>query len=343
VEAAPPPAKQWFEKIKIEGMVDAYYSYRFQGTSADQTNELRIFDTLNNKFSLGFAKVAISMPTEPVGFRLDVGFGPTAALIASDLAVANTPGYVALQAIEQAYASVKLGGLVTLDFGKFVTSAGSEVIEANNNWLQSRSINFGYAIPFAHTGIRASLPIGDMLTLQASIVNGWDSLYTSNKFKTFNLSAALNVAATGTSVFVNLYTGPQTTDYVRTLIDVVINQNIGDKVALNLGGDYATEGGATTSTSWYGASLMGKVQLGDMVRVSARVEYFNDVNGARTGATSGYVSATLGAAFIVSGLGNYELRPEIRHDQALADGITPFVGGTSASQTTISLAAVAWF
>ena len=31
---------------------------------------------------------------------------------------------------------------LTLDFGKFYTTAGAEVIEANKNWLYSRSILF---------------------------------------------------------------------------------------------------------------------------------------------------------------------------------------------------------
>jgi Putative beta-barrel porin-2, OmpL-like. bbp2 len=340
---APPP---WYTRVKVEGMVDAYYSFRFQGTPSQKVNELRVFDVLNNTFALGFAKVAVSYPVEPVGFRLDVGFGPTAAITATDLPSTGvvspaplSPVFTALQAIEQAYASVKLGGLVTVDVGKFVTSAGSEVIEANNNWLQSRSMNFGYAIPFAHAGIRASMPVGDLLTLQVGVLNGWDSVLTSLAMKTFNVSAALNLTS-GTSIFFNFYGGPQTSDTWRLLFDVVVNQNIGDKVALNLGGDVVSEG----STSWYGASLMGKVQLSDLFRLSARVEYFGDPNGARTGiGDSSYFTATLGGAFIITGLGNYEIRPEIRHDQQLAGATSAYVNGTSKSQTTVSVAAVAWF
>jgi hypothetical protein len=51
----------------------------------------------------------------------------------------------------QAYVSVKLPADVVLDAGKFVTNAGAEVIEAKDNWLYSRSLLFGFAVPFTHT------------------------------------------------------------------------------------------------------------------------------------------------------------------------------------------------
>ena len=57
--------------------------------------------------------------------------------------------------VEQAYGEIALPGNLTLDFGKFTTTAGAEVIEANKNWLYSRSFLFN-VIPFVHTGVRAT-------------------------------------------------------------------------------------------------------------------------------------------------------------------------------------------
>ena len=62
---------------------------------------------------------------------------------------------------------------LTLDFGKFYTTAGAEVIHANKNWLYSRSLLFNN-IPLLHTGARANLKVNDMMSLQASVVNGWN-------------------------------------------------------------------------------------------------------------------------------------------------------------------------
>ena len=45
-----------------------------------------------------------------------------------------------------------LTGKVQWDAGKFVTPIGAEVIESQDNWNYTRSILFGYAIPFYHLG-----------------------------------------------------------------------------------------------------------------------------------------------------------------------------------------------
>lgn len=330
---AAPAVKAWYEAVKLEGMVDAYYSYRFQGAAADATNELRAFDDRNHAFTLGYAKVALSMPAEPAGFRLDLGFGRTADLAATDFAQPEV-----FKHVQQAYASAKLFDKVTVDFGKFVTSAGAEVIEAKDNWLQSRSLLFGWAIPFTHTGLRLSMPVAEGITVQAGAMNSWDTILTGRTWKTFNVSALANLPS-GTTVALNFYGGPQATNTIRWLVDVVLNQNIGDKVAVNLNGDFGLEG----SSMWYGAALMGKYMVTERIRVAARVEYFGDPQGFRTGFTgSSYVTATLGAGFAFAGPANVELRPELRHDTALG-GATPYVGATSAAQTTAQLAMVGWF
>ena len=85
--------------------------------------------------------------------------------------------------IEQAFGEISLPGNLTVDFGKFVTTAGAEVIEANKNWLYSRSILFN-VIPLVHTGVRAGLKVSDQLSLQASVVNGWNNDPDANAWKT---------------------------------------------------------------------------------------------------------------------------------------------------------------
>ena len=67
---------------------------------------------------------------------------------------AEPKGAAALQNVEQAYVSyyAPVGKGLTIDFGKFVTPLGNEVIEAKDNWNYSRGILFGYAIPFYHVG-----------------------------------------------------------------------------------------------------------------------------------------------------------------------------------------------
>ena len=60
--------------------------------------------------------------------------------------------------VEQAFATVSPLPNLTIDMGKFDTTAGAEVIQANKNWLYSRSYLFN-AIPLLHTGLRIGYKI----------------------------------------------------------------------------------------------------------------------------------------------------------------------------------------
>ncbi len=66
-----------------------------------------------------------------------------------------------------------------MDFGKFVTSAGAEVIEAMTNWNYSRSLLFVNAIPYWHFGARTSMPVSKTDTVGFQLVNGWNNVSKS--------------------------------------------------------------------------------------------------------------------------------------------------------------------
>jgi hypothetical protein len=124
-----------------------------------------------------------------------------------------------------------------LDFGKFYTTAGAEVIEANKNWLYSRSILFN-VIPLVHTGARANLKVSDQLSLQLSLVNGWNNDPDTNAWKTVGLtppspSARISIIPT---VYIGKeapQAGASTPGDARFLVDVVVPITVNDKLGLN--------------------------------------------------------------------------------------------------------------
>jgi len=343
--AAPAPKEpNWSERVKFEGVVDTYFSYQ-PGAPLEGVNPYRIFDVKNGSFSLAYVELAAGMAPEPAGFRIDLGFGPVADQVMG-VGVPDISGGApasalneAFKHVQQAYVSIKVPGTqnLILDAGKFATTAGAEVIEARNNWLYSRSILFGYAIPFTHTGLRLTATPVDGLTLQASVLNGWESNWDPNRAKTVGLAASYALPS-GTTVALNLYGGPEaaTSPDWRLLADLVLSQNFGDKFALNLNVDYASEG----ATRWYGAALMGKLTISDAVYVAARAEYFSDPDGARTGVKDqSLLEGTLQIGFPVGK--NAELRLEGREDVASKPGLG--LKGDQTAQTTLTFAALAWF
>ena len=203
--ATPPPAPVWsIGPIDFSGLVDVYADKNFNNP-ASMTNGLRNFDLKANQFTLNMAKLTMSHDADPVGFRVDFGFGRAFETInGSDPAGGDINRH-----IEQAYVSLKPAKMkgFQLDIGKFVTSAGAEVIETKDNWNYSRSLLFAWAIPYYHFGARASMPMGKYFTGGVQLVNGWNNFEDNNSGKTIGLTGAL--ASKKASWFNNYYTGPE--------------------------------------------------------------------------------------------------------------------------------------
>ena len=72
---APPPAPVWsVGPIDFSGLIDVYADKNFNNP-ASMTNGLRNFDVKANQFSLNMAKLSLEHGADPVGFRVDFGFG----------------------------------------------------------------------------------------------------------------------------------------------------------------------------------------------------------------------------------------------------------------------------
>jgi hypothetical protein len=335
VATAEPEPESWTKHVKLEGLLDTFYSFNFAGFSRSPST-FRVFDAANSTFNVAYAEVALSVIPKPVGFRLDVGFGPVADLTSYDAADPLAPGISeVLKHFQQAYGSIALGDSGwTVDAGKFVTTAGAEVIEARNDWNYSRSLLFGYAIPFTHTGIRIGGPVSSIFSLQASLVNGWEVVSDNNRYKTIGLSGTL-APPTGTTAILTVYAGPEgerATPW-RNLADVVVLQKIGGPLTVGLNADYGLEG----DSRWFGAALMADYRFTPAFRLAARVEQFHDPDNAR-GIGSIVTEGTLTAAFAAGN--SAEIRAEVRADTA-PDPV--FASGTAHRQATAQVAMLASF
>jgi hypothetical protein len=319
---APAPAAAAGPTIKWEGLVDSYYQYNFTGKPSTQDPGLRAYDTQANSFTLNYAKLGVGADMGVAAARLDFGFGQTAAIVnAGSYGFSDrTMGPAAALAgqiygnailVEQAYATLKLGDMFTLDAGKFNTAAGAEVIPANKNWLYSRSLLFN-GITVNHTGLRGTLTASKEFTIQAAVVNGWNNDPDNNGDKTFGLSLLIT-PVDGTFLGLNTYIGKDadtgTPDAKTTvLVDAVINQAIGADFQLNLNFDYYKNGEA----NWWGLALMGKYVLSPGAYLAARGEFLKS-----KGAYATLVDTALYEGTICLGLpfgSNYELRIEGRGD-----------------------------
>jgi len=320
--------------ISITGDLDASYnSLSGTGKFTSGGND-RVFDYAHNSFTLQALDLTIAkQPAEGFGGLVDLTLGKDASTIASYGTASANQTFDITQAYFQ-YA----GGPITIIAGKFATLAGQEVIKTSGNTNFSRSILFGYAIPFTHTGARATYKISDAASLIAGVNNGWDQLTDTNSNKTIELGAALNPTKSFALTIqdyngaeqvngTNLLSGNPGPQGRRNIFDLVATYTVTDSLNFVLNYDYGSQENATLANNtngtakWDGFAVYGNYQINDPWRVSVRGEYFDDKDGYRTGYV--YVSpAQLGGqkwkeVTVTVGYAptkNTELRGEVRKD-----------------------------
>src|SRR3979411_2044804 len=98
--AAPAPSVWSVGPIDFSGLVDGYYSFNANHpVNSSNGNQLHNFDYDANAFNLNMAKLTASHDPDPVGFRVDLGFGK-----AFNQILASEPNF---KYLEQAFVSFK--------------------------------------------------------------------------------------------------------------------------------------------------------------------------------------------------------------------------------------------
>ncbi|MEO8049316.1 MAG: porin [Acidobacteriota bacterium] len=342
--APAPPAPTWsVGPIDFSGLIDGYYTANFNHPNSGGVpgeNALYNFNFNANQMSLSMAKLTMSHDADPVGFRVDLGFGK-----AFDVIHGSEPsgGSGFLRNIEQAYVSLKSSKGIELDAGQFVTSAGAEVIEAKDDWNYSRSILFAWAIPYYHFGIRTVLPVGSHFTGGFQVVNGWNNVEDNNTGKTMGFVG--NFTSSKVSWANDYYTGPENTGTNkgwRNLYDTTVLFTPSSKFNAYLNFDYAKQNnGDGTSSIWTGIAGAAKFQLNDKFAITPRLEWFNDHNGGSTGTAQAVKEFTITAeAKAAQGV---LARLEYRYDWSTAPFFQAGEFGAADHQSTLSLGLIAFF
>jgi hypothetical protein len=345
--ATPPAPPTWsVGPIDFSGLVDGYYTWNFNHSSAG--NQLYNFNTKANQFSLNMVKLSMAHAADPVGFQVDLGFGRAFDIIHAVEAQASPDAPAIMRNIEQAYVSWKPKGKDSsfqLDFGKFVTSAGAEVIESHTNWNYSRSLLFAWAIPYYHFGLRAVATKGHF-TGGFQLVNGWNNVEDNNSGKTIGLVG--NITTKKVSWLNNFYTGPEnigTNKGFRNLYDTTVLFTPADAFSAYVNFDYGQnkifDGTDSVTPAWYGVAFAAKF-TGGKHSFTPRYEWFKDRDGYSTGTaqTLQEFTATYEYKWVEGLLSRFEYRRDWSGVDFYNRGSSP---NASKSQDTLTFAMIAFF
>jgi len=291
--APAPAAPTWsVGPIDFSGFIDGYYSYNFNTPDSSfngQMNDYYNFNDKTGQFNLSAAKLTLNHDPDPIGVHVDFIYGRTNKLM-------NGGSSDQLDYIEQAYLSVKPPKAkgFELDFGKFVTVAGAEVIEAKDNWAYSRGLLFSWAIPYFHFGARASMPVSKTDTIGLHVVNGWNNVSKDHTGATICLmNSYVKPKFTWNA---NYIVGPEnagTTDGMRNLIDTTLLLTPSPKFSAYINYDYGQNRDSlkTSNTAyqdtklnrWQGVAFAAHAPVTTTQSLTGRYEYYKDYQGFMTG------------------------------------------------------------
>lgn len=319
--APTPAAKPWYEEIAVNGLVEASYSYN-TNRPASRTNQFRVFDFDDNTIKVDVAELviqkAVSKPGE-AGFRVDAEAGASIPPVSASYGLLQGQDFD----LKQAFVSyvAPLGSGLRFDFGKFVTHMGNEVIQGYDGWNDNatRSFVFGYAIPFTHTGLKASYTFSDQLAGMLQVCNGWDVVKDNNSGKSFGAQLVWTpskaVAVTG-----NYMVGPERADSnsdLRSVGNLVGQWKATGQTVFTLELTYGSEPNAVTAgqtATWSGIVGYARFGLSDRVALNLRGEYFADPDGARTGVRQYLREVTLTPEWKISP--HFLVRGDLRVDRS---------------------------
>ncbi len=338
---------KFFRDVEVSGIVDGYYTYN--NNKVDMFTQGRAFDVRHNAFSLQLAKLTLNKANskdDPLGFRVDLGLGETVDRIIS---VSDSGRNDATKHVLQAYASyvAPIGSGLTVDFGKFYTPVGAEVIETKDNFNYTRGWLFAFG-PYYHAGLRAKYAFNDKVALSGFLFNGWDNLFENNVGGNAGKTVGFQLGLTPTKKFALTQTylaGPEAPlanvpdisaqDNWRHVADTVATVYVNDKLTLLGNFVFGSDGDNFGNRGkWSGGAAYFKYAFTNKLAFSPRFEVFNDKDGLRTGTAQTVKDITLTQE--VKLVNNLITRFEYRRDFSNQKFFTNDAGIAKSNQNTFT-------
>lgn len=229
----------------------------------------------------------------------------------------NTYGIDPVHFYAEAYFPTLAAG-TSLRVGRFPCQYGVEQNAAVDNALWSHAYTFIYN-PFTHTGLLATSKLDDTWTVQAGLVLGSDVFIDPASEATFIGSvkwAPPNGRDTVTFAVIlgsgrfneaEAFNNPQVFDLVWTRkLDERLNWT------LNCLYGYQNDVPGIGTASWLGVVNYLTCTLTERLNGTARLEFFDDGQGQRTGFEGLYSALTVGLSW--KPCRSVTLRPEVRYD-----------------------------
>jgi Putative beta-barrel porin-2, OmpL-like. bbp2 len=327
-------------RLQLYGWVDASFT-----ASSDRHDQLPMgFNYLANQAAIQQAWVRFELPvdqnstTPTIGFRSDtfvgtdyrftIARGLFDSQLTADRGQPNEYGIDPIEFYGEGYFP-EIGRGLDVKVGRFFAQYGVESNDATQNTFVSHAYNFIYN-PFTHTGLLTTLKVTDAWTIQNGIVAGSDVFIDPADNPTYIGSIKWAPPTGRDSVTVAVIVGDGRYDQAERfhnpeIFDLVFTHKFSDRFNYSLDALYGLTTNAPSQPSpaagggqgggfanWWAAVQYLSYTLTPRLTAVSRLEFFDDVQGDRTGFPGLYVAPTAGVNFKPNKY--VVLRPEVRFD-----------------------------
>ncbi|MGH9568864.1 MAG: outer membrane beta-barrel protein, partial [Candidatus Angelobacter sp.] len=364
----------FFHGTTINGALDGYYGYNFN-QPIGRVNLLRAYDVSSNSFSLNQANLIIERAPDldnkrRYGMRLDFQYGQATETVQGSAANELRPQVY--RPLWQAYGTYvfPVGTGLTVDFGKWASSLGTEGNYNKDQINYSRSYYFSF-LPFYHVGFRAGYNLTPKVNVTYWLVNGAQQAEDFNGFKSQAFIVTIKPSST-VSWNVNYYFGQEQRDVNAVLnpglpagptqpgfpvsninpvpngrehiFDTYISWNATPKLTLVGEADYVVNRVFSNSAPQHvsGGAAYARYQFTTKAALAGRGEYLSDQGGLFSGATQALKETTLAYEYKVAD--GFLARTEWRRDFSNQPFfLTDIAGKLKNEQNTATLGLIWWF
>jgi hypothetical protein len=339
------------QRVSIQGWTEATFvgasasgsllpfGFNYRGNELNvQQNWLRIerlVDRSANGPTFGFRSDTI-LPGLDYRFTLPRGLFDS-QLTAND-GSPNLYGIDPVQFYAEAYFP-HIGRGLDVKLGRFFCQYGFESIDTTQNPLASHAYTFIYD-PFTHTGVMGTLQITDAWSVQSGIETGSDIFIAPPANPTYMGSVKWAPPNGRNSVLLSVIAGKGRFDQAQNfnnpdIVDLVFTHKFNDRLtyALDALFGFQTNVPDIGTATWFDATQYLTWTFSPRLSGTVRLEFFDDVDGQRTGFPGLYTALTAGLNFKPHRA--LMLRPEVRYDYN--DESRPYQGHHGLFTATLDL------
>jgi hypothetical protein len=246
--------------------------------------------------------------------------------------------------LQEAFAGYRLFDKLWLDAGIFFGHIGFESWISHDNWNYTRTLQ-AENTPYYASGARLSYEPNKALTLQLLVLNGWQTITSTNRDKSFGTQIAYEFDSKSKISF-NTFAGNVAPDenttqyrfYNNLIFQYLATENWHFAIMLDAGAQKNADN--NSYRNWYVGALYARYLISKYFATALRLEYFIDADQVMvaTATPRGFQVAGATLNFDYMPEAAYRLRVEYRNFFS-KDGIYRFSDGMRAQEHIVTFGA----